>query len=381
MAKRLVIATAAMGIEALVAKEVRALGYECTVEDGKVYIDCEMEDIPRLNMWLRTADRIKLVVSEFRATTFEKLFDQVKALPWHELMPWDANFIVNGRSVKSKLFSIRDCQKITEKAIVSHMQEQYSKGTEWLPKTGASYPIEVALLKDIATLTIDTSGDALHKRGYREFHSAAPLKETMAAAMLMLTNWKPDMPLYDVFTGSGTLAIEAAMIGRNIAPGINREFVSQEWKCIPKKAWFDAINEANEKAEWDKPLKIYASDVDPEMVKLAKTNAELADVRDAINVMQRDAADFKPKEDFGVIIGNPPYGERLEDAREVHQLYRKIGTAYKEFPYYSVYMITSYVEFEKAYGRPATKRRKLYNGNIEVQFYQYYGLRRKRPQA
>ncbi|MFY7751336.1 MAG: THUMP domain-containing class I SAM-dependent RNA methyltransferase, partial [Exiguobacterium acetylicum] len=278
MAKRLVIATAAMGIEALVAKEVRALGYECTVEDGKVYIDCEMEDIPRLNMWLRTADRIKLVVAEFRATTFEKLFDQVKALPWHELMPWDANFIVNGRSVKSKLFSIRDCQKITEKAIVSHMQEPYNKGTEWLPKTGASYPIEVALLKDIATLTIDTSGDALHKRGYREFHSAAPLKETMAAAMLMLTNWKPDMPLYDVFTGSGTLAIEAAMIGRNIAPGINREFVSQEWKCIPKKAWFDAIKEANEKAEWDKPLKIYASDVDPEMVKLAKTNAELADV-------------------------------------------------------------------------------------------------------
>lgn len=378
MAKRKLIATAAMGIEALVAKEVRDLGYTCEVENGRVYIDAEMEDIPRLNLWLRTADRVKLVVAEFRATTFTELFDGVVELPWTDLMPWDARFIVDGRSVKSKLFSIRDCQKITEKAIVDAMQRGYNKPGEWLPKTGAYYPIEVALLKDVATITIDTSGDALHRRGYRELHSQAPLKETMAAAMIQLTNWKPDMPFYDVFTGSGTLAIEAALIGRNIAPGLNREFCSQDWPCVPKKAWYEAINEANEKAEWDKPLKIYGIDLDPRMVKLAKDNAELADVRDAITFVHSDAAALKPKEEYGVIIGNPPYGERLQTEDEIIDLYERIGRQFDKYPGYSVYMLTSYEDFEKAYGRPATKRRKLYNGNIETQYYQYFGTRPKR---
>ncbi len=378
MAKRKLIATAAMGIEALVAKEVRDLGYTCEIENGRVYIDAEMEDIPRLNLWLRTADRVKLVVAEFKATTFTELFDGVVELPWKDLMPWDARFIVDGRSVKSKLFSIRDCQKITEKAIVDAMQRGYDKPGEWLPKTGAYYPIEVALLKDVATITIDTSGDALHRRGYRELHSQAPLKETMAAAMIQLTNWKPDMPFYDVFTGSGTLAIEAALIGRNIAPGLNREFCSQDWPCVPKKAWYDAINEANDTAEWDKPLKIYGIDLDPRMVKLAKDNAELADVRDAITFVHSDAAALKPKEEYGVIIGNPPYGERLQTEEEIIDLYERIGQQFAKYPGYSVYMLTSYEDFEKAYGRPATKRRKLYNGNIETQYYQYYGLRPKR---
>ncbi|KAB2861735.1 MAG: class I SAM-dependent RNA methyltransferase, partial [Exiguobacterium chiriqhucha] len=305
-------------------------------------------------------------------------FDGVVELPWTDLMPWDARFIVDGRSVKSKLFSIRDCQKITEKAIVDAMQRGYDKPGEWLPKTGAYYPIEVALLKDVATITIDTSGDALHRRGYRELHSQAPLKATMAAAMIQLTNWKPDMPFYDVFTGSGTLAIEAALIGRNIAPGLNREFCSQDWPCVPKKAWYDAINEANEKAEWDKPLKIYGIDLDPRMVKLAKDNAELADVRDAITFVHSDAAALKPKEEYGVIIGNPPYGERLQTEEEIIDLYERIGQQFAKYPGYSVYMLTSYEDFEKAYGRPATKRRKLYNGNIETQYYQYYGLRPKR---
>ncbi|WP_214692529.1 class I SAM-dependent RNA methyltransferase [Exiguobacterium sp. s160] len=378
MAKRKLIATAAMGIEALVAKEVRDLGYTCEVENGRVYIDAEMEDIPRLNMWLRTADRVKLVVAEFKATTFTELFDGVVALPWTDFMPWDAAFTVDGRSVKSKLFSIRDCQKITEKAIVEAMQRGYHKGGEWLPKSGAKFPIEVALLKDVATITIDTSGP-LHRRGYRELHSQAPLKETMAAAMIQLTNWRPDMPFYDVFTGSGTLAIEAAMIGRNIAPGINREYFAQEWTCIPKKAWYAAMNEANEKAEWDKPLKIYGIDLDPRMVKLAKDNAELADVRDAITFVHSDAAALKPKEEYGVIIGNPPYGERLQSEEEIIDLYERIGAQYAKYPGYSVYMLTSYEDFEKAYGRPATKRRKLYNGNIETQYYQYFGKRRPRP--
>ena len=375
MAKRKLIATAAMGIEALVAKEVRDLGYTCEVENGRVYIDAEMEDIPRLNLWLRTADRVKLVVAEFKATTFTELFDGVAALPWPDLMPWDARFIVDGRSVKSQLFSIRDCQKITEKAIVDTMQRGYNKPDEWLPKTGAFYPIEVALLKDVATITIDTSGEALHRRGYRELHSQAPLKETMAAAMIQLTNWKPDMPFYDVFTGSGTLAIEAALIGRNIAPGLNREFCSQDWPCVPKKAWYEAINEANEKAEWDKPLNIYGIDLDPRMVKLAKDNAELADVRDAITFVHSDAAALKPKEEYGVIIGNPPYGERLQTEDEIIELYERIGHQFAKYPGYSVYMLTSYEDFEKAYGRPATKRRKLYNGNIETQYYQFFGKR------
>ncbi|TCI42101.1 class I SAM-dependent RNA methyltransferase [Exiguobacterium sp. SH3S2] len=375
MAKRKLIATAAMGIEALVAKEVRDLGYTCEIENGRVYIDAEMEDIPRLNIWLRTADRVKLVVAEFKATTFTELFDGVVDLPWTELMPWDARFTVDGRSVKSQLFSIRDCQKITEKAIVDAMQRGYNKPDEWLPKTGAIYPIEVALLKDVATITIDTSGDALHRRGYRELHSQAPLKETMAAAMIKLTNWKPDMPFYDVFTGSGTLAIEAALIGRNIAPGLNREFCSQDWPCVPKKAWYEAINEANEKAEWDKPLKIYGIDLDPRMVKLAKDNADLADVRDAITFVHTDAAALKPTEDYGIIIGNPPYGERLQTEDEIIELYERIGQQYAKYPGYSVYMLTSYEDFEKAYGRPATKRRKLYNGNIETQYYQFFGKR------
>lgn len=381
MAKRKLIATAAMGIEALVAKEVRDLGYTCEVENGRVYIDAEVEDIPRLNLWLRTADRVKLVVAEFKATTFTELFDGVVDLPWTDLMPWDARYIVDGRSVKSKLFSIRDCQKITEKAIVEAMQRGYRKPGEWLPKTGAHYPIEVALLKDVATITIDTSGDALHRRGYRELHSQAPLKETMAAAMIQLTNWRPDMPFYDVFTGSGTLAIEAALIGRNIAPGLNRDFCSQDWPFIPKKAWYAAIDEANQKAEWDKPLKIYGIDLDPRMVKLAKDNAELADVRDTITFVHSDAAALKPKEEYGVIIGNPPYGERLQTEEEIIDLYERIGQRFDQYPGYSVYMLTSYEDFEKAYGRPATKRRKLYNGNIETQYYQYFGKRPPRRAA
>lgn len=374
MSEFTLIATAAMGMEALVAKEVRNLGYEdVTVENGKITYKTDESGICRSNLWLRTADRVKLKVGEFKATTFDELFEATKALPWGEILPLNAEFPVIGKSVKSKLFSVSDCQAIVKKAVVESMKGTY--GISWFDEDGPLYRIEIAITKDIATLTIDTSGTGLHKRGYRYLHSAAPLKETMAAAIIMLTNWHPDRPFYDPFCGSGTLPIEAAMIGQNIAPGFNRNFASEEWGIVGKKYWEQAITEADDLANYDQPLTILGADIDHKMVELSKNNAMEAGFADLIDFKQMQVTDFHTKDEYGVIVGNPPYGERLGEKDEVEEMYREMGKTFQVLDTWSVYMLTSNENFERLYGKKATKKRKLYNGDIKTDLYQYWGPR------
>ncbi|KZE66182.1 RNA methyltransferase [Fictibacillus phosphorivorans] len=380
MAQLRLLATAAMGLEALVANEVRALGFEnVKVENGKVYFDGDEKTLVKANLWLRTADRVKLVVGEFRAETFDELFEKTKALPWADFIPEDGEFPVIGRSVKSKLFSVSDCQAIVKKAVVDNLKTAYNRKT-WFPEDGALYRIEVAIHKDIATLTLDTSGTGLHKRGYRELHSGAPIKETMAAALIMLTNWTPDKPFADPFCGSGTLPIEAAMIGQNIAPGLNREFASENWNWIDKKVWYEAVSEAQDVAKYDLPLDIQGSDIDHKMVELSKNNANEAGFEGFITFKQMQVRDFTTRKDYGCLVTNPPYGERLGEREEVAQLYRDLGHAMKPYDTWSVYVITSNEQFEEYYGRSATKKRKLYNGDLKTDYYQYFGKRPPRQQ-
>lgn len=368
------IATAAMGLEAIVANEVRELGYEnVQVENGKVIFETDSVGIARANLRLRTADRIKVIIGEFHAETFEELFEKTKALPWSEYITKDAEFPVIGRSVKSKLFSISDCQAIVKKAVVESLKQSYH--IDWFEEQGPLHRIEVALLKDKATLTIDASGTGLHKRGYRYLHNEAPLKETLAAAMIKLTNWHPDRPFYDPFCGSGTLAIEAAMIGQNIAPGINRDFAFEQWDWY-EQGWIDrALEEAEDLAKYDQPLNIVGSDNDHKMIELAKNNAIEAGFPDLIQFKQMQVKDFRTNEEYGVIVGNPPYGERMNERAYVENLYRQMGMTFKPLNTWSVYIITSYPHFEKVYGQKATKKRKLYNGNIRTDYYQYWGKR------
>ncbi|GEL07899.1 THUMP domain-containing class I SAM-dependent RNA methyltransferase [Salisediminibacterium halotolerans] len=368
------IATAAMGLEALTAEEIKQLGYkDIQVDNGKIYFTGGADAIARANLWLRTADRVKLVVGEFYAYSFEELFEKTKALPWNEFIAQTDTFPVAGRSVKSKLYSVPDCQAITKKAIVEQMKDAYH--LTWFDESGPKHQIEVAIHKDLVTLTIDTSGEGLHKRGYRTLHNEAPLKETLAAAMIKLTNWHPDRPLVDLFTGSGTIPIEAALIGQNIAPGINRSFAFENW------AWFDqteltkALDEAEEKADYEQELNILGTDIEHPMIELAENNAKEAGLFGLITFKQMQAKDFRPKEDYGVIVSNPPYGERLNDQQYVEETYRELGRNLRNFPTWSVYMITSHEKFELLYGQKATKRRKLYNGNIKTTYYQYWGER------
>lgn len=373
MGKYQIIATAAMGLEALVAQEVRALGYDCQVDNGKVIFTGDEYAIARSNLWLRTADRIKIIVGEFKAYTFDELFEKTKALPWEQFLPEDAEFPVLGKSVKSKLFSISDCQAIVKKAIVERLKQKYKK--TWFDENGALYRIEVALLKDTATITIDSSGTGLHKRGYRADQGAAPLKETMAAALIMLTNWRPDRPFIDPFCGSGTIPIEAALIGQNIAPGFNRDFVSESWNWMPSRVWDEVRTEAEELAKYDTPLDISGSDIDHRMVKMAQENAFEAGFGDLIQFKQMQVKDISTKKEYGVIIGNPPYGERLGEKAEVEQMYREMGQAFSPLDTWSIYILTSNEDFEQLYGKPATKKRKLFNGFIKTDYYQYWGKR------
>ncbi|NMD70367.1 class I SAM-dependent RNA methyltransferase [Bacillus sp. DNRA2] len=379
MKKLDLIATSAMGLESIVAKEVRDLGYECTVENGRIAFKGDELAIARSNLWLRTADRIKIKVGEFRATSFDELFEKTKALPWEDLLPEDAEFPVSGKSVKSKLFSVSDCQAIVKKAIVSRLQKAY-KRTSWLEENGPTFKIEVALLKDIATITIDTSGAGLHKRGYRVDQGEAPLKETLAAALVLLTNWSADKPFIDPFCGSGTIPIEAALIGQNIAPGFNREFISEQWPFIPGTVWDQARNEAEDLARYDQPLMITGSDIDHRMVKIAEENAFEAGLGDLISFKQMRVQDLTVKQDYGVIVGNPPYGERLGDKPAVEKMYREMGQVFSELDTWSIYILTSHPDFETLYGRPATKKRKLFNGFIRTDLYQYWGKRPPRVQ-
>ncbi|WHY65461.1 class I SAM-dependent RNA methyltransferase [Neobacillus sp. SuZ13] len=372
MGKYQIIATAAMGLEALVAKEVRALGYECEVENGKVTYTGDESAIARSNLWLRTADRIKIKVGEFKAFTFDELFEKTKALPWEKFLPEDAEFPVVGKSVKSKLFSVSDCQAIVKKAVVERMKQHYKRST-WFEENGAYFRIEVALLKDVATITIDTSGQGLHKRGYRVDQGEAPLKETLAAALVLLTNWKADRPFMDPFCGSGTIPIEAAMIGQNIAPGFNREFVSERWNWIPAQVWDDARNEAEDLANYDQPLDILGTDIDHRMVKIAQDNAFEAGFGDLIQFKQMQVRDISTNKQYGVIVGNPPYGERLGEKKAVEQMYKEMGVAFNTLDTWSKYILTSNEQFEQFYGKPATKKRKLFNGFIRTDLYQYWG--------
>lgn len=368
------IATSAMGLEALVAKEVRDLGYECAVENGRITYKGDALAIARSNLWLRTADRIRIKIGEFKATTFDELFEKTKALPWENFLPEDAEFPVTGKSVKSQLYSVSDCQAIVKKAIVERMRKHYKK-SGWFDENGPLFKIEVALHKDVALLTIDASGSGLHKRGYRAGQGEAPLKETLAAALVMLTNWTPEKPFVDPFCGSGTIPIEAALIGQNIAPGFNREFVSEGWNWVPDKVWEEARMETEDLANYDQPLDITGTDIDHRMVKIAEENAFEAGLGDLIHFKQMQVRDFTTTKEYGVIVGNPPYGERLGDKDAVQKMYAEMGAALAPLDTWSIYILTSNEQFEQFYGKPATKKRKLFNGFIRTDYYQYWGKR------
>ncbi|MFJ8245251.1 class I SAM-dependent RNA methyltransferase [Peribacillus asahii] len=369
-----IIATSAMGLESVVAKEVRNLGYECTVDNGKVIYKGDAAAIARSNLWLRSADRIKIKVGEFKATTFDELFEKTKALNWEDYLSVDAEFPVSGKSVKSTLYSVPDCQAIVKKAIVDRLKHKY-KQVSWFTESGPLFKIEVAILKDIVTLTIDTSGAGLHKRGYRSGQGEAPLKETMAAALILLTNWHADKPFIDPFCGSGTIPIEAALIGQNIAPGFNREFVSESWGWFDAKIWDDVRTEAEDLAKYDQPLDIAGSDIDHRMVEIAKANSVEAGLGDLIDFKQMQVRDISTKKEYGVIVGNPPYGERIGEKKAVEKMYQEMGQAFAKLDTWSIYIITSHPDFERLYGKPATKKRKLFNGFIRTDYYQYWGKR------
>ncbi|MFC0523203.1 class I SAM-dependent RNA methyltransferase [Pontibacillus salicampi] len=367
------IATSAMGLESVVAREVKDLGYEnVTVENGRVRYEADLAAIPRSNLWLRTADRVKLLIGEFTATTFDDLFEQTKALAWEQYIPEDGAIPVTGKSVKSTLYSVPDCQSIVKKAIVERMKQKYGLATH-LEESGPAHRVEIAIHKDHAMLTLDTSGAGLHKRGYRTGQGEAPLKETLAAALVKLTNWRPDEPFVDPFCGSGTIPIEAALIGQNIAPGFNREFASEEWDLIPYNLWEDAFNEAEAAANYDQPLDITGFDKDQRMVEIAKENATESGLGEIITWKQMRIEDFRPSSSNGYIVGNPPYGERMGDKEDVEKMYQAFGQLMNNYPSWSVYVVTSNEDFEKLYGREATKRRKLYNGYIKIDYYQYFG--------
>lgn len=362
------------GLEAVAAREVRALGYETTrVEDRRVSFLGDWEAVALSNLWLRSAERVQIVVGEFYASTFEELFEGTKALPWEEwIVSEDAQFPVKGYSLNSALFSVSDCQSIVKKAIVERLKTKYK--TSWFQETGAFYQVQFGLLKDRVTLTIDTSGEGLHKRGYRAHSNAAPLHETLASAMISLSYWNEKRILADPFSGSGTISIEGAMLARNMAPGLMRHFAFEAFPNFDKSILKDAREEAKE-SENHCPLEILASDIDPSAVALTAKNAKLAGVADAISVRECAVKDFLPKGDYGVIICNPPYGERLSDLKAVEGLYREMGLAFHKLPTWSYYVLTSHEEFQKYFNQKATKKRKLYNGAIKCDYYQYFGPR------
>ncbi len=373
------MATAPLGLEAVVAREVKQLGYACTVENGRVFYETDAAGIARCNLWLRTADRVLLVVGEFPARTFEELFEQTKALPWPELLPRDARFPVEGRSVKSQLSSVPACQAIVKKAIVSSMQKRYND--TWLEESGALYGIEVSLLKDVATITLDTSGAGLHKRGYRTQTGPAPIKETLAAALVLLSRWESHRPFADPLCGTGTIAIEAAMIARNIAPGWRRAFSAEAFAFLPSQSFSLAREEARDIMRPAGSQPIFASDIDPSAVTMARAHASKAQVEDSITFSVRPVASFDPQVEYGCMITNPPYGERLGDDPVVRQLYKEMGQMARRLPTWSFFVITAHPSFERLFAKPADKNRKLYNGRIECHFYQYLGPLPKRTKT
>ncbi len=369
------------GLEAVLKKEIYDLGYEISkVEDGRITFLGDEEAICRANIFLRTAERVMIQVGRFKATTFEELFQGIKAIPWEEYIPEDGKFWVKkASSINSKLFSPSDIQSIAKKAMVERMKQKYHK--DWFSEDGAPYPVRIFLLKDEVTVAIDTSGESLHKRGYRTMTSKAPLTETLAAALILLTPWRPDRILVDPFCGSGTFPIEAAMIAANIAPGMNREFTAERWtNLIDKKLWYECVQEAEDMIDTTVEVDIQGYDIDGEVIKAARENAKRAGVDHMIHFQQRAVADLRHPKKYGFVITNPPYGERLEEKADLPKLYSEIGTAYQNLDAWSMFLITSYEDTERYIGRKADKNRKIYNGMLKTYFYQFMGPKPpKRP--
>lgn len=368
------IATAPMGLEAVVARELKELGYQDTItENGRVTFSGTLADICRCNLWLRTSDRVLIKMGEFKAITFDELFEGTKALPWHDWIPVHGEFPVEGRSHKSQLSSVPACQGIVKKAIVEKMKEKYH--TEWFQENGPRYVIEVNLLNDVALLTLDTTGPALHKRGYRKLVTEAPLKETMAAALILLSRWNqnPARSFYDPCCGSGTLPIEAAMIAWNIAPGLRRTFNSEAWPVLPEELWQNARDEAIDAVRDDIPLQIAGSDIDPKAIEVAEAAAKSAGLAKEISFQTLPVTRVRLEGEYGCIITNPPYGERLSEEKEVRKLIGQLGRLYVELPTWSFFTITPTKQFEHDFQRKADKRRKLFNGRIECQYLQFLG--------
>ena len=370
------IAPCHFGMEAVLKREILDLGYDVSrVEDGKVTFIGDMEAVCYANVFLRSAERILIKVGTVHAETFDELFEGTKALPWEEYIPENGRFwVAKATSIKSKLFSPSDIQSIMKKAMVERLKSVYHK--EWFTEDGPSYPVRVTFMKDEAVIGLDTSGESLHKRGYRKLTSKAPITETLASALILFTPWKKDRILVDPFCGSGTFPIEAAMIAANIAPGMNRSFLAEQWtNLIPKKCWYDAMDEAQDLVDDKIETDIQGYDIDPNVVKAARENARLAGVDHLIHFQQRPVAELNHPKKYGFVITNPPYGERIEEKANLPQLYREIGEAFQRLDCWSEYVITAYEDAEKYIGKKADKNRKIYNGMMKTYFYQFLGPR------
>ncbi len=378
MDKLNLIATATFGLEAVVKRELLDMGvHSRVVRPGRIAFEGEASTIFRMNTWLRSAERILICLGQFQAKDFGELFDRTYALPWENWLGADANFPVMGRSIRSQLSSVPACQKILKKAVATKLQAAHHQET--LPETGPKYTIEVALLEDQAMLTIDTTGIGLHKRGYRQLMGPAPLRETLAAAMVQLSFWKPDRPLIDPFCGSGTIPIEAAMIARNIAPGLNRTFTAEDWPQLPRSLAAAVREEARDLIKPNLEPRIIGTDIDERVLSLARYHAKLAGVEKDIHFQQLSFSELTSKKEFGCVICNPPYGERIGEREDVRYIYRTMPDVLRRLTTWSHYILTAWPDFEDLIGQPANRRRKLYNGNIECTYYQFHGPRPPKP--
>ncbi len=374
------IAPCHFGMEAVLKREIQDLGYDVSrVEDGKITFIGDMEAVCYANVFLRSAERILIKIGTVHAETFDELFEGTRALPWEKYIPEDGKFwVAKATSIKSKLFSPSDIQSIMKKAMVERLKKVYHK--EWFTEDGASYPVRVTFMKDEAVIGLDTSGESLHKRGYRKLTSKAPITETLASALILFTPWKKNRILVDPFCGSGTFPIEAAMIAANMAPGMNRSFLADRWtNLIPKKTWYDVMDEAHDVLDLHVDTDIQGYDIDPNVVKAARENAKMAGVDHLIHFQQRPVSELNHPKKYGFVITNPPYGERIEEKKNLPQLYREIGEAFTRLDCWSEYVITAYEDAEKYIGKKADKNRKIYNGMMKTYFYQFQGPKPPRP--
>jgi putative N6-adenine-specific DNA methylase len=369
--KYTIVATAAFGLESIVMRELKKLGYDnFTVENGRVFFKGEERDIARCNIWLRTADRVLIEVGRFKATDFEELFQGTLKVSWGDIIPRDGKMHVTGKSVRSKLFRLSACQSTVKKAVIEAMKIKY--GSIEFPETGPIYKIEVSLLKDVVSLTIDTTGPGLHKRGYRQNTGEAPLRETLAAGIILLSGWRPDRILADPLCGSGTIVVEAALIGKNIAPGLKRSFVSETWWQMPEPIWSSVRDDARKQIN-NVSFQILASDTDALVLRKARGNAERAGVADLIAFQKLSLEQFRSRKKYGYIICNPPYGERLSEETELKKLYKSMGQTFLQLDTWSYFILTAYPEFERLFGKKSSRNRKLYNGMIQCYLYEYFG--------